>query len=580
MKKASLFISLILVSVLAYTQDINMDSNQKARLYFTEAEKRFRQNDYKTALEYIKKAENELPETNGRILNLKVKVLYNDGKFNQAQSALAQFVNNYSNTVTPEIKAETESYFLKLERYFEKKQEEEDRKANEERQKEESLKHYKYVSCPNSSCSYGKVDEHYRVDCYTCDGSGRITKYDYAKAFANGLNGTNNNTAYKVTCSKCDGSGRLKKTKKVKCQTCHGENKILKYSGSTYVSSDDRDYAIKYKRKQIDYYIDLKSEISKKSSQKIFPMKDFSTGKYGLCNRNLKLIIPYRYDKAKTISSNIAIVTANSKSGLVNSENNIILPLEYSEIRRLSSSSLLVKKSNSLYLSDYKGNPKGESVDRYAAYGDFLMVYNKDGKYGVMDFNGNIIEPPSYIDYEVINWNPFLVSFKTGYDWQLKKLTTSVSDLYKESFNEIKKYSSGSRSVVLLKGAKSKLARLNGTLISNEGFSEIDYNEQLGIFKLKQDYQCGLYDVSNDSYIYPKYSNLYLNKDNPQRALVVKNGMYGVINTQGKNIIPIIKTRIWFNTGKNRFIVQEKEKSRKRLVYDTNGKYLYDYKDK
>jgi hypothetical protein len=559
-------------------QDINIDPNQKAKLYFTEAERRFNQNEYKTALEYIVKAENELGETNGRILNLKIKVLYNDGQFEQAQKALALFINDYANTVTPDMKAETETYFLKLERYFEMKQEEENKKMAENRKKAESLKHYKYVSCTNSYCSRGQVNDYYYEECGKCDGTGSITQQNYANAISNGLNGTNYPTSTRVTCTRCNGARKLRQVRQINCSTCDGNAKLLKYSGSDYIPSSEQEYAIKYKKSEIDYYIDLRSKINDKSTQKLFPMKDFSTGKYGFCDRNLKLIIPYYYDNADVISDYAAIVKSNSKYGIISNENKLLLPVEYSDMRKLSSNSLLLKKSNIWYLSDYKGNKKGENVESFLAYGDYLMVFKKDSKIGIMDFEGNIVEKPTYDEYEVISWRPFLVAFKTGYSWRLKKLTSTISDPYNESFTEIKKYTAGSNSIILLKGVKPKLANADGSLISSEGFSSVEYNEKLGMFVLQQGLYFGLYDIANSSLVSPRYSSLYLNPNNPQRALVVSNGLYGVIDSRGNSIIPAIKNRIWFYEGKNRFIVREKEGSRKRYVYSEDGKELYDYK--
>jgi hypothetical protein len=577
--KQILTIIICLFATQAFTQvDINIDPNQKAKLYFTEAEKRYNQNEYKTALDYIIKAENELGETNGRILNLKVKVLYNDGQFEQAQKALALFINNYATTVTPEMKAETESYFLKLERYFEMKQEEENKQLAENRKKAESLKHYKYVGCSNSSCSGGQVNDYYYEDCGNCEGTGRVTQQNYANAISNGLNGTNYPTSTRVTCTRCNGARQLRQVRKINCSTCNGSAKLLKYSGSDYIPSSEQEYAIKYKKSEIDYYIKLRSEIANKPNQKLFSMKEFSTEKYGFCDRNLKLIIPYNFDNADVISDYAAIVKSNSKYGIISNENKLLLPVEYSEIRKLSASSLLLKKLNNWYLSDYKGKQKGENVESFLAYGDYLMVFKKDSKIGVMDFEGNIVEKPTYDEHEVISWRPFLVAFKTGYSWRLKKLTSTISDPYNESFTEIKKYTAGSNSVILLRGIKSKLANVDGSLISSEGFSSVEYNEKLGMFVLQQGSYYGLYDIANGSFVAPRYSALYLNANNPQRALIMSNGLYGVIDSRGNSIIPAVKNRIWFSEGKNQFIVREKEGSRKRYVYSEDGRELYDYK--
>jgi uncharacterized protein (TIGR02145 family) len=117
----NLFRLLLLTLVLSNvsTTYAQLDSNYKAKLYFTEAETQFNQNNFKVALEYIQKTEAELGSTNGRILNLKVKTLYSDGQFAKAQKVLEQF-SQYEDQVTDELKNDTYSYFVKIERYLDK----------------------------------------------------------------------------------------------------------------------------------------------------------------------------------------------------------------------------------------------------------------------------------------------------------------------------------------------------------------------------------------------------------------------------------------------------------------------------
>ena len=557
-----------------------LSSNEIAKLYFIEAEKRFNQNEFATAMEYIDKTEQELGETNGRILNLKVKTLYNSGDFRGAQRALDQFINQYASTVTAEIKDETMAYYIKLERYFEKKVETENARADALRRKYESLKHFGYVTCRNSYCSSGYYSEQYMEQCYNCDGTGRVTEYDYAQSFLNGLNGTNNPTSYKVTCKSCNGYGKTRQTRSVACKTCKGAGKVLGYHGSESYSSDEISSIISAYRKDIDYYINLRKEIAGKASQTIFPIKKVSSDLLGLCDRNLKLVVPYRYDKAEVISKDLAIVTSNSLSGVINSKNELVLPMEHKWIVKAADNALLIEKSSKQYLTDFNGTPKGPAVESYKSYGKHLVVFKKNSLYGVMNYDGSIITEAQYLDAIVFEWNPFLVAFKqTNNKWKLLTLTTTVRDQFQEEFASIKSHIHDKKKVLLLNNSLTKIAKTNGVLVSQDSFNEVKYYEKLGMLSLKKGSLYGVYDIGKESYVAPKYESVSFYDPCPHRVIVSQHGSYGVIDSNGRPIIPVEKVKIWFYTDKDQFIVQEKANSKKRFVYDTNGNFAFDYKD-
>lgn len=141
MIKKALLLNLIIlfIGVSSYAQ---MESNQKAKLYFQEAQKWFNQNEYDDAMNYIFKAEQTLGGTNGRILNLKIKTLYNQGKFIEAEDALMLFSGAYENSVTEELKNDTYSYFVRIDKAssaIKEKLAEEERIKEEARLKKEAL---------------------------------------------------------------------------------------------------------------------------------------------------------------------------------------------------------------------------------------------------------------------------------------------------------------------------------------------------------------------------------------------------------------------------------------------------------
>ena len=113
-----------------------VDNNLRAKLYFQEAQKLFNQNEFKASLDYLTKAEKTLQATNGRILNLKIKILYNTGKFIEAENALNLFISYYGNAVSEELKNETLGYFIRIEKAAKAQRNREKERLNLLRKKE------------------------------------------------------------------------------------------------------------------------------------------------------------------------------------------------------------------------------------------------------------------------------------------------------------------------------------------------------------------------------------------------------------------------------------------------------------
>lgn len=579
MKNAIVLLFSCFLFGIGQAQEILMESNHKARLYFTEAENRYNQNEYTTALEYIKKAEHELGETNGRILNLKIKTLYNIGKFDDAQKALALFINNYSSEVTPELRSETESYFLKLERYFEQKKEEENRREKEQKAKEDALKHWIYVGCSNSQCNKGNITKHYTDVCTNCGGSGRITKQNYAQAIANGLNGTNHSTSYQVTCGTCNGYGKVSKSYESECTTCKGTAKLLKYNGSV-LSYDEQEYAKENKRKLIDYYIELKNEINNNKIRTIFPIKSPDSEKYGCCDRNLNLKIPFRYDKISIVNNSTLIVKSVGKYGLLNQNNEILMPLEYSEIQELAINVLLTKKSAAWQLFDYQGKARGPVFEDYFTYGEHLIVIKQNNRYGIMDFGGNIIKEAIFSKAFLIEKNPLTIAFLDSPGWIIYKLDASATKLSELAYDQISTMTHGGNKIMALKKEQTyTLSSIRGNLLTSDIFDEIEHNQNLGIIRLVKGSLWGLYHIGLLNYVSPQYQELSLSNSHPNRAIAKQGSTYSVIDGSGQTIIGN-KIQIRFYSGKDLFIVQEKENSNRRSVYDINGNLSYKYTEK
>lgn len=108
----ALFLILFLsVTTIGYAQ---LNKNTRAKLYFAEAERHIKKNDYKTAIKYAEKAEQIMGTASPETLGLKVKAYFNEKDYVKAQQALELFINEYQNNASEGLKNETLSYFVRI----------------------------------------------------------------------------------------------------------------------------------------------------------------------------------------------------------------------------------------------------------------------------------------------------------------------------------------------------------------------------------------------------------------------------------------------------------------------------------
>ena len=140
-----------LLLAILFSVSINLATGQvsgdfKAKIYYKEAQKLFNQNDYKEALNYLVKAEESLQGTNGLILSLKVKILYNTSRFIEAENALNLFINEYSDQVTDQVRSGTLDYFIRIEKAAKSQRARENAKLLAIKKKREQEKKFKAIA--------------------------------------------------------------------------------------------------------------------------------------------------------------------------------------------------------------------------------------------------------------------------------------------------------------------------------------------------------------------------------------------------------------------------------------------------
>ncbi len=113
--KVKLILPILLFVMSFNVTNAQLDSNTKAILYFTEAEKLFNQGDFNNSLQYIDKAENTLNEPVARTLALKIKIHYALGNFVKAKQLIDNYFANYMRDATQDLNDEILSLFVDIE---------------------------------------------------------------------------------------------------------------------------------------------------------------------------------------------------------------------------------------------------------------------------------------------------------------------------------------------------------------------------------------------------------------------------------------------------------------------------------
>lgn len=117
--------------------------------------------------------------------------------------------------------------------------------------------------------------------------------------------------------------------------------------------------------------------------------------KLGLVSKKGKLVIPIEYSFIELKSACI-VLTKAGKLGLADWEGNEIVPVCYKDIRVLSSKSAILSNSSSSSLYFFDKNSVPQEFDSVSyLYGNLCKV-SRNGKYGIIDDAGNTLIPLIY----------------------------------------------------------------------------------------------------------------------------------------------------------------------------------------
>ncbi|HMP94068.1 MAG TPA: WG repeat-containing protein [Phnomibacter sp.] len=126
-------------------------------------------------------------------------------------------------------------------------------------------------------------------------------------------------------------------------------------------------------------------------------------GKWGFIDMNNKLVIPAEYDFVKDFNSGIAPVRKAELWGYINKTGQIVLPITYEWCEALEGGLGYARNQDGDALIDKTGKPitPFSFGAVYTSTNPYIIVRNRDERYGVIDRTGKVIVPMVHDDMGV-----------------------------------------------------------------------------------------------------------------------------------------------------------------------------------
>lgn len=274
------------------------------------------------------------------------------------------------------------------------------------------------------------------------------------------------------------------------------------------------------------------AEAQDSSSTDIHRVKDNTTCLYGYKNSKGKWVLKPQFLFAKNFVGKYAIVNKHEQYGVIDKEGKYILDPIYDELFHVR------KEEVDFYSTNDEVREEEMGIEG-------LYIFLKDNKYGIIRADGSIIVPAAY---SKINpnfkegvgqiWNDTLVGFADTLGYIIKPQYN-----YAFSFeNGIAKVSESSKA-----GVKTGYINKKGDYVLPLDYYEfIREDENRKLFIYKQNGKLGLFKKDG---IVLKSEFDYVDLSDTSFILVKQNRKYGIVNSDGKYVIPLKhdSLRIWTN---------------------------------
>lgn len=263
-------------------------------------------------------------------------------------------------------------------------------------------------------------------------------------------------------------------------------------------------------------------------------------------------------DKKKVKSYSYYTVYENGKFGVINNEGETVINPEYTEIVLVPNKDVPIfictydlndqdgtyktKVINQKNEEIFKEYSKVEAIDNFDSkqniwYEDDVLRVEKDGKYGLINFEGKEVLPCDYDEITALKGvtNNLLVKKDGKVGLVNEKGQTIVNTEYKD----IKTLKEGYKNEYIIVNDNNQYGIISttGTVIIEPKYEDVKYLNNSEMFAIKDAGVWKLINKDNQILIDGGYDNIIEAKG--ENVVVEKGGKYGVVTTKNEEKIPV-----------------------------------------
>ena len=263
-------------------------------------------------------------------------------------------------------------------------------------------------------------------------------------------------------------------------------------------------------------------------------------------------------DKKKVKSYSYYTVYENGKFGVINNEGETVINPEYTEIVLMPNKDVPIfictydlndqdgtyktKVINQKNEEIFKEYSKVEAIDNFDSkqniwYEDDVLRVEKDGKYGLINFEGKEVLPCDYDEITALKGvtNNLLVKKDGKVGLVNEKGQTIVNTEYKD----IKTLKEGYKNEYIIVNDNNQYGIISttGTVIIEPKYEDVKYLNNSEMFAIKDAGVWKLINKDNQILIDGGYDNIIEAKG--ENVVVEKGGKYGVVTTKNEEKIPV-----------------------------------------
>lgn len=267
-------------------------------------------------------------------------------------------------------------------------------------------------------------------------------------------------------------------------------------------------------------------------------------------------IIKNAGNKEKVTTHNYFVAYQNQKFGVINDQGNFVVNPEYSEMILIPNKSVPIfictydiNDTNGTYktkainqngtelFTDYE---KVEAIENFDSkqniwYQDNVLRVSKNGKYGLINFEGKEILPCEYEEITALKGVTNNILVKK--DGKVGLVNENGQTIINTEYNQIKilKENYKNEYIVINENNQYGIISTSGILIAEPKYEEAKYLGTSDMFAVKEAGIWKLVNKSGEVLIDGGYDNIIEAKGD--NVVIVKEGKYGVVNAKGEEKI-------------------------------------------